>query len=504
MFCDLTERKIIEIIEENKLTKISNLLKYIEKNPLLLDNIEMYQLASYANDLRKGEKPSYIETNLLNSIRKNLPSLNKRTLEISDPSCGVGIFLPILLQRYENTKSVINFTFIDNDKETIEIARALSRMMVLKRGRNVSFKVGEFLRKRTLKADLLISNFPNYRTSYTNLRKQFPGLSKDLPGVQSISTLYLKKALVFAKNIVTILPKAFLFSNEFKKHRAHISRRHINAIVDLDTKGFINQQSENIVLFAQVDKKIDLSNNVEIYNVKQEKSHLINQRFMTSSTYPNWILYRNTFFNAIAKTMIFDTFKVSKHNNIENTSKQKANYKWLIQPFNINEKNQLITTENDTYFSQEEIKPNTNIAKTIDKETYILNVLNNRFQVIKKPIGSAISDKMYQLEFEPSEENLKVLAKHLNYLNSEEFFEFYQLATNYSSKSTAIDSNTIFFFGLKEEENVNKTNSFTQNIKLEDELQEQENIDIKKYDEEDFNEDDFRDDEEFDENETEF
>lgn len=502
MFGDLTERKIIEIIEENKLQITNNLIKYIAKNPLLLDKIELYQLASYANDLRIGNKPSYIETNLLNSIRKNLPSLNKRTLEITDPYCGVGIFLPILLERYEDNKNIINFTFIDNDKNTIEVARALAKHITLKRGRNVSFKLGEFLRKRTLKADLLISNFPNYRSSYASLRKEFPGLAKDLPGVQSISALYLKKALVFAKYIVAILPKSLLFTSEFKKHRTHLSRRNIYAIVDLDNRGIVNQQYENILLFAQLDKKLDLSNNVEIYNVKQEKSHIVNQRFMTSSTYPNWILYRNTFFNSIAKTMKFNIFSSGKHNIEKPSITNNPNDCWLIQPFNINDKGKLFHTENDIYFNKNELKSNTNAAKTIDKETFIVNITNSKIQVVKKPINAAISDKLYELELNEENEKTKVLNKHIEFLNSSEFYDFYQLATNYSSKSNAIDSNTIFYFGLKEDETVVK-NTVTQTLNFEKEnefnLIEEENIETK-----DFDEDDFQDDEEFDDNENEF
>lgn len=511
MFADLTEKKVIEIIEEFKLQDTKKLIKYIEKNPLNLEKIEMYQLASYANNIRKGEKPSYIETNLLNSIKKNLPSINKRTIEITDPYCGVGIFLPILLEKYELSKAKINFTFMDNDKDTIDVARALCKMLYLKKGRNVSFKVSEFLRKRTLKADLLISNFPYYRSSYNTLRKQFPGLVKGLPGVQSIASLYLKKALVFAKYLVVILPKNFLFANEFHKHRAHLSRRNIDAIIDLDTKGFVNQQFESILLFAQTDKKLDLSNNTEIYNVKQERSHLINQRFMTSATYPNWVLYRNTFFNSVAKSMYFNAFKPSRQVIDKLEKNQSDDSIWVIQPFNITENNKLIHTENDTYVQSKNIKPNTNVAKNLNKKTYILNINNQKIQVLEKPVGTAISDKLFLLEFDETKfSEVKFDNKYIKYFNSSEFFDFYQLATNYSSKSLTIDTNTIFYFGLKEDESIkNLTSTIVVNDinNLDDEIVEEtlkdftedeideENVQNKNFDE-------FEDEEEFtDENE---
>ncbi|UUD35298.1 hypothetical protein NPA07_00235 [Mycoplasmopsis caviae] len=172
MFGSLTEKNIKDIIKKEQLTEIKNLIKYIEKNPKFMDVKSMYQLAQYANFLRLGQKPFYADDSLLNSIFKRLPNIRSKELTIVDPLCGVGIFLPLIIEKYGD-KDKLSITFYDTDEDTIAIARALSKMIKLKITFGVSFQKADFLAKRTNEPiDLLISDLPNTRMSHPVLQKK--------------------------------------------------------------------------------------------------------------------------------------------------------------------------------------------------------------------------------------------------------------------------------------------------------------------------------------------
>lgn len=469
MFGSLTERNIKDIIKKEKLTDVKYLIKYIEKNPKLMDVRSMYQVAQYANCLRLGQKPFYTDESLLNSIYKRLPNIRGKELTIVDPLCGVGIFLPLIIEKYGD-KNKLSITFYDVDNETINIARALSKMIKLKVTFGVSFQNADFLMKRTNEPiNLLIGDFPNIRMSHPTLRKKYPSLTKENKLLQSFAPLYLMQSKKWAKYIVTVLTKNFLSTNEYEELRNDISKFTIDHIVDLDTLGYNGISNENIIIFANLAKKVSMSNTTVVYSAKFEKLHEINQRFLTSKTYPNWILYRNTFFNSIARRMNFNSLNIMK-NSIPQTTYNESNSVWLIQPLNLNNKNKYVKNNNgtDLFVSLNLIKPNTNLAKTLErKDLYILYMNTNQISVVPKPANVAVSDKLYMLE-----PLAQITEKDLEFFNSKDFRHFYQIATNFSSRSSSVDTSSVFYFGLLQEDDVetNKKQSETQEYDFSDDF----------------------------------
>ncbi|UUD35297.1 hypothetical protein NPA07_00230 [Mycoplasmopsis caviae] len=280
----------------------------------------------------------------------------------------------------------------------------------------------------------------------------------------------------WAKYFVIVLTKNFVSTNEYQELRREISKYTIDHIIDLDTLGYNGINNENIILFANLSKKVSMSNTTIVYSARFEKMHEINQRFLTSKTYPNWILYRNSFFNSIARRMNFNSLNIMK-NSIPQTTYNESESVWLIQPSNLNSNNEYVKNNDgsDLFVSLNSIKPNTNLAKTLSREDlYILFMNPNQISVTRKPANTAVSDKLYMLE-----PLTKISEKDLEFFNSKDFRHFYQIATNFSSRSSSVDTSSVFYFGLLQEEDSQQDNS--QSETQEYEVKDDFDIDTKEY-----------------------
>ncbi|QSF13571.1 DNA methyltransferase [Mycoplasma sp. Mirounga ES2805-ORL] len=468
----LTEKTLSRLSKKYKLSKSTNLISFINENPENFENIELYQIAQYFDSKRRGEKPYYIELETLELIKNRLPEIKKKDIYIVDPICSVGIFLPMLIEKYGN-KDKISFEFFDKDPETIEVARALWKLESHKRNISMSFQKKEFLNKRVNKnIDLMIGNFPNARTAHRVIRKEHPGLVKGHKQIQSYSTIYVKKAFVWSEYIVSIVPKNFLFTDEYKPVRDVMSKTNIHNIIDMDTKGFFNLKNENIILFNDFKTKLDYSNRVSVYSMKFKRDHHVNQKLLTSKTYPNWIIYRNGFFSRIARSLKLNTFNISR-NVIPNITDDPYNAYWVIRGDNFDENSKIVKIpETDIYVHDDEIVSNTNLSKTLHRpDLYVLKSTLEKMQVDQKPRDTAASEKLIILELKENERELT--EEDIKMLNSSDFKNYFNIATNFSSRSKTVDSITSFYLGKlddQEEKDLSETTSISLDETMTDEF----------------------------------
>lgn len=451
MFNDLKEKDIKTIIKKYDLTDTAKIIKFIEKEGDNFGTKNLYFIVEYANFKRLKKKPYFHNERFLKVLSKQLPDMWGTTLKIVDPMCGVGIFLPLIIEKYKD-KTKLTIELYDSDEDTIQIARALSKRLSLKRSFGVRFINGNYLSKKTYEqVDLLISDIPNDRYSNAKLRANYPlfvGWNKQ---INSIPPLLLRKLEGLTKYAICVVPKSFLTSNEYEEARSIISKFRIERIIDLDTYTSIGVNNENIALFVNFRKENTPGNSVDIYSARTDKESKINQRFLTSKTYPNWIMFRNTFFNRIAREMKFDVFNTMKislpktHNTLDRNGSV-----WVVKPENLNSENEFhkLYDGNDLFINEEDIKPNTNLAKTIDRDDlYAAYISNSKITVAKKPVGATVSNSFVLLEIKDEYKHL-LTDEHIEFYNSEEFKKFYKIATNFSSQSLTVNNSTVFYFGL--------------------------------------------------------
>ena len=101
-----TEQEITALIQKKKLVENGNLLEFIKKNKTL-NFAELSKIAELANAQRYKNAAYYTRQDICFSIIKNLPAAKHyTTLNILEPSIGVGNFLPILIEKYKNVSTV--------------------------------------------------------------------------------------------------------------------------------------------------------------------------------------------------------------------------------------------------------------------------------------------------------------------------------------------------------------------------------------------------------------
>ena len=82
----------------------------------------------------------------------------------------------------------------------------------------------------------------------------------------------------------------------------------------------------------------------------------------------------------------------------------------------------------------------------MNREVYIAPNLSSEIRMIKKPKNVVCNGSVAMLV---PNENVEISKEDLEFFESKEFQEFYNIATNRATRSRNIDKNTVFFFGKR-------------------------------------------------------
>ena len=125
----LTLSQIKNLEERHGLNKTENITRFIRENfsEYSLDNI--FLIAEHSNSRRQKTSAYFTRKDIAYSVIKDLPVLKKKKrIRILEPSVGVGNFLPLLFQKYQEKDQVI-LDVCDIDDNSMEILRVILSMM---------------------------------------------------------------------------------------------------------------------------------------------------------------------------------------------------------------------------------------------------------------------------------------------------------------------------------------------------------------------------------------
>ncbi|MEB7434851.1 DNA methyltransferase family protein [Staphylococcus pasteuri] len=439
-------KKIKTIISNYNLIYREKVIEFINKNPENLTYEELSLIAEFVNNRKNETAAYYTSIDMLQYLKDTLPDFNKDIIRVLEPSVGIGNLLPILQEKYKSHEKVI-IDVIDIDNISLKICKLLNKYRINNNNIEINYINGDFLEMEfNSYYDLVLGNPPFLRKNevpeWSVYAEKFnDNITKNLSG------LFMTKSIGLASNILLIMPKYFLHNSDFKLVRDECKKNAIKTIIDFGEKGFKGVLIETIAILL---KSNEVANVTETYSVTLNKKNITSQSKITDDSFPNWLIYRNDFFDQISKKMKNNIFNVYRDrsitNKVINEDNDKKNIRVLKSRNIKRDGTGIINIDGyDTYISEKALKSH-NAKKYLNRDDVFLTPNMTYYpRVIKKPLNCVANGSVAILENKTS---YNIRKEHLNFWNSEEFTKYYAIARNYSTRSLNIDKNSVFYFGL--------------------------------------------------------
>ena len=171
------------------------------------------------------------------------------------------------------------------------------------------------------------------------------------------------------------------------------------------------------------------------------------QKYIFDSRYPYWLIYRNTEFDSISDKMKFDVFTVFRDRQITNSLLNDHQGIRVIKSRNISDDGKSIENLDgyDAYIEEEKAKMLSVYSFLNRDDVYLTPNMTYNPRVIKKPAGVLVNGSVAILI---PKGNQIISEKQLEFLSSNEYRAFYQIARNYQTRSLNVDNCSVFFYGL--------------------------------------------------------
>ena len=347
----------------------------------------------------------YTSTVLAETMGLYFPDFKKEEIRILEPSVGTGNLLPEIFKKYQNKKVVIDVFDVD-EKVLKNLKKSLREIPK-------NFKINYFCE------DFLSHNFhANYDFIVANPPFTF-------------AQEFLEKCLTLGNKIAMIMPKTFLSSEKFRRTRDFIENIEIENILDFGERGFSDVKIETICLFLNANGK--------------PSEH---QKYITDKSFPYWLLYRNEKFDKFFKKIELGIFDVARDRDLKNeflsSEKSPENNIWVLRSRNIAKNGLKHFEKYDRYTSKENLK-GTKAVKFLNRDdVFLVPNMAEKIRIAKKSKNVVCNGSVAILI---PKNNIEIFEKDVEFFESDEFNEFYDIATNRATRSRNIDKNSVFFFG---------------------------------------------------------
>ncbi|WPL36738.1 DNA cytosine methyltransferase [Malacoplasma iowae] len=398
------------------------------------------KLLEIKNTSRNLNGAFFTDKFLVNEIVKCLPSFDdKNEINILEPSVGFGSFIPLIIKKYENKK--INLDLCDIDKKSLIILK--KNLNKLNYDKNNIYINGDFLKYNFKKKyDLVLGNPP-----FININKE-QKKNFNLDFKNGIISYFIFKALEISKFVSFVLPKNFLIIPKYNNIRDYLKKFQILNILDFESDGFCDVTMETISIL--VSDKLVKNNEIIIKKISSMEQWLKDKNYICDDLFPNWIIYRNSFFDNVLNTLKLGIFNVFRDRQITNKFlklEHKNSRLWVLRSRNLDDNGNLINIENYDKYIEKEIANNFVSSKYIESnDVYICPNFTYKIRVAKKPINTMVNGSLALLI---KSKEISISENDINYFSSNEFHMFYQISNNFQKNTLNIDSNSVHFFGIK-------------------------------------------------------
>ena len=442
----LTEQDAKGIIERRKLTDIESLLRFIRTNNSY-KFAELSKIAELANAQRENNAAYYTRQDTCFTIVSKLPEAKEyTTLDILEPSVGVGNFLPTLIQKYADVP-IVNIDVVDIDENSIAILQALVEKINIPQNIHIRYIVADsLLYSFEKKYDIVIGNPPYMKITKD---KKLLALYKEQAqnkDTNNIFAFFIEKMMSVGNVVSLIVPKSLINAPEFNQTRTIMKEKRITNIVDFGEKGFKGVKIETISFVLDTRKAPDMTT-IESYIT--EDVRCCPQEYITDDKFPYWLIYRDSSFDKIADEMNFNVFKAYRDRVITKARTKASGRIRVLKSRNIGNNKIVNIADYDSYIDDLD---GLDVAKYMNQDCILLPNLTYNPRACFMP-SNCIADGSVAIltTIDPS---VNITEADLAFYATDEFSKFYSVARNRGTRSLNIDNNSVFFFGTLKQHSI--------------------------------------------------
>lgn len=440
----LSTTEINNIIKKENLDKIENLITFINSNFKRLGLENIFQIAEYANSSRQENSAFFTRKDIAFSVVKDLPDLKgKKSIRILEPSVGIGNFIPLLVNKYEDKDEVI-FDLVDIDANSLVVLKNILGKLKFPKKFKFNFICDDFLAHQfPEKYDIVVGNPPYKKlTNNSALLSVYKSNSKNKE-TNNLFSFFIEKSVSLGNFVSLIIPKSLINSPEFNTTRDILNSYNLLKICDYGEKGFKGVKIETLSFLLETSTRKQ-SDSILIESYITESIELKQKSYIFSNDFPYWLIYRNREFDEIAKKLKFDIFQSFRDRQItKQITKDKGKYR-VLKSRNIGN-NKVLELENyDCYIDDPN---NLAVGKFLNRKDVVMVPNLTYYPRASFLPKNTITDGSVALLTLKNGSRLPT-KKDLEYYSSKEFENFYRVARNYGTRSLNIDNNSVFFFGL--------------------------------------------------------
>lgn len=435
-----SENEIIEIIKKEQLSNDQSILRFI-KNNKKLGFVTLSKIAEYANALREDNEAFYTRANVCYTVVKDFPDASEfNSIRILEPSVGVGNFLPCIIGKYRDVDQV-RIDVCDIDSTSIAIVKELVKVLDIPSNIHINYITADsLLYEYYCRYDVVIGN-PPYK-KLTGNPKQLAAYKAHAENrdTNNLFSFFIEKALSCGDFVSLVVPKSLINSPEFNKTREIMAQYNIRKIVDFGETAFKGVKIETIsFLVYTLGNPEDTI--VESYITNSISIH--KQEYITDSTFPYWLIYRDEKFDKVAQKLDFGIFKAFRDRSITKNITKGSGTIRVLKSRNIESNGIKDIPGYDCYIDNIE---GLAVSEYLNRTDCVL-VPNLTYypRACFLPQNSICDGSVAILE--TIDKDTTITKEDLAYFATEEFTSFYKIARNRGTRSLNIDNNSVFFFG---------------------------------------------------------